>query len=315
MLSFRKCNVAIVGGGAAGLGAALVLGRMALSVELIDSGSTRNRHADHINGFLTRDGVSPREFYASAQSDLAKYANVSVTSETVIEVRAQYDGIMVRLGSGVTLLAERLLIATGVEDDWPDIDGITAALWGKVIFSCPHCDGWEFRNGTVAILSSGKIENTVFSAIQLRQLGATVTLICDVEIPDEQRRAMAAFGIHGICNAIAKVNLTSNDALETTFLDGATGIFDALFISSSKRPRSQLAAAVGCDIAEDGRVKVNRYFHTTAPSVYAAGDVAQTGIGISIPQVISAAAEGAQAGIVINHDLLLDRIKNVQSKL
>jgi thioredoxin reductase len=160
-----SCEVAVIGGGAAGLSAGLVLGRARRSVVVVDAGRPRNAPAEGVHGFLTRDGVPPAELVRLGQEEVRGYGGRIVAGEAVAAERTG-DGFTVTLDGGQRVQARRLVIATGVVDDLPDVPGL-AQRWGRDVLHCPYCHGWEFRDQPIGVLGSG--EFTVHQALMFRQ--------------------------------------------------------------------------------------------------------------------------------------------------
>jgi thioredoxin reductase len=290
----RLNDVAIVGGGAAGLSAALVLGRARRRVVVIDAGAPRNAPAEHMQGFLSRDGMPPSELLRIARDEVRGYG-VEIVEDFVIDAGPEF---VLRLGSGRTIEARHVLLATGAVDQLPDIDG-ARERWGRDFLHCPYCHGWEVRDQPLGVLGTGP--GSVDHAQLLRQWSEDVTLFSHVlELSEDERSALAARGV-AIVDGVVKRFVIVDDHLQAVELaDGRTFPRAAIFIRPTLRPHEGgLAAALGCELLEDGLLRVDAAGQTSVPGVWAAGNAAN-----AKAQVISAAGEGAAVAIAINTTLV-----------
>ena len=290
----RLNDVAIVGGGAAGLSAALVLGRARRRVVVIDAGAPRNASAEHMQGFLSRDGMPPSELLRIARDEVRGYG-VEIVEDSVIDVG---PGFELRLGSGRTIEARHVLLATGAVDQLPDIDG-ARERWGRDFLHCPYCHGWEVRDQPLGVLGTGP--GSVDHAQLLRQWSNDVTLFSHVlEVSDDERVALNARGIV-VVDGLVKRFVVVDDRLQAVELaDGRTVRRAAIFMRPTLRAHEGgLAEALGCELLDDGLVRVDAIGQTTVPGVWAAGNAAN-----ARAQVISAAGEGAAVAIAINTTLI-----------
>jgi thioredoxin reductase len=297
----------IIGGGPAGLSAALTLGRALRAALLIDSGEYRNAPAAEMHNFLSRDGTPPGELRAIAHAELSQYSTVQIRNAAVDDVRplAEDGGFELVLADGDTVQARRLLLATGLADDLPPIEGIEE-LWGRGVYHCPYCHGFEVRNTPVAALHTEPVMVDV--ALHLRRLSDDVVLCANGRADDLDETALARLAAHGVPVRDEKVvRLESGgDGLERiVFESGEPLPRHALFASSQFRQRSELPARLGCRLLPDGCVEISDFHQTSVAGVYAAGDMAhKTTMPVPMPFVIAAAAGGSLAGIAIDKDLL-----------
>lgn len=286
----------VVGGGAAGLSAALVLGRARRSVIVIDDGNPRNAVAPETHGFLTRDGMPPAEVTRLARAELAAYPTVELLSDTVRTATKIGDVFSLQVESGVSVSGKRLLMATGVFDELPPIDGLRER-WGKSVFVCPFCDGWEIQDQRIAVYGPGR------DAVELAQEvhGWTNDLIVCVErddLAEDDRRWIAAARATLSVGTIRALSGPPEGPQTIAFADGRTVECHAMFISAPLRQHSPLYAALGCEIGDDGLV-VTSHCLTTIAGCYAAGDAVT-----NHHQLVLSAASGAEAAIVLNSNLL-----------
>jgi hypothetical protein len=230
----RLNDVAIVGGGAAGLSAALVLGRARRRVVVIDAGAPRNAPAEHMQGFLSRDGMPPSELLRIARDEVRGYG-VEIVEDFVIDAGPEF---VLRLGSGRTIEARHVLLATGAVDQLPDIDG-ARERWGRDFLHCPYCHGWEVRDQPLGVLGTGP--GSVDHAQLLRQWSEDVTLFSHVlELSEDERSALAARGV-AIVDGVVKRFVIVDDACKR--LSSRTVARSRAPRSSSGRPCDHTRAA------------------------------------------------------------------------
>jgi len=292
-------DVVVVGGGAAGLSGALVLGRARRRVAVIDSGQPRNAPAAHMQGFLSRDGMPPAELVAAGRAEVTGYG-VQLVDDRVLDVRA---GFSVTLVSGRTLTARRILIATGVSDELPDIDGVRER-WGKDLLHCPYCHGWEVRDQPLGVL--GSIPGSVQHALLVRQWSDDVIFFAHTyELTDDERRQLDARGIRIENGTVTKLVVEDDQLRGVALADGRVVQRAAVFVRPGNVPHNDgLVAALGCDTNDAGFMTVDATGRTSNPGVWAAGNVVDPRA-----QVITAAGAGSAAAIAINADLVEDDVQ------
>ncbi|HKP46424.1 MAG TPA: NAD(P)/FAD-dependent oxidoreductase [Pyrinomonadaceae bacterium] len=295
-------DVIIVGAGPAGLSGALVLGRCRRKVLVCDSGHPRNAASHGLHNYLTRDGINPLEFLRLGRDELKQYSNVEVRATEVTDARRTGAQFEITLATGEQLRAAKLLIATGVVDDIPKIQGIES-FYGTSVFHCPYCDGWERRDQPLAVY--GKGENGVGLALELLLWSKNLVLCSDgpsgISFEDGQR--LEQKNIRVIETAVSRLE-GSNGLLERiVFADGQAIERRAMFFSTGQRQASQLAERLGCELTEQGCVQTGEYEVTNIPGLYVAGDASRL-----VQFVIVAAAEGAQAAVAINKELMKEEL-------
>jgi thioredoxin reductase len=292
-------DVIIVGGGPAGLAAALTLGRARRRVLLCDSGPPRNAAAVHVQGFLTRDGTPPTELRRIGREQLRPYETVEVRDVRVEEILGERGAFEVRLATG-SAHARRILLCTGMIDDLPDIDGYRA-LWGKSIFQCPYCHGWESRDRAFAYLAPSA--ETLDFALLLRAWTSDVVALTNAAypVPAETRARLEAASIPLDERRITRLRAASDHLEAIELADGEPLRRDVLFAHPPQR-QVPLVQSLGLALDPSGFVAVDpMVFETSRPGIHAAGDL-QT----FAQAAIAAAASGMLTAARLNHGLMLE---------
>jgi thioredoxin reductase len=297
-------DVIIVGAGPAGLSAALILGRCRRSVLMCDTGKPRNAASHAMHGYLTRDGIPPREFLAIGRKELERYDTVELRHISVESAQCRENGrFEVTLADGQCVVSRKLLIATGVVDNVPQLDGI-GPLYGRSVFHCPYCDGWEVRDEPIAIYGRG--DRGVGLSLELTVWSRDLVLCTDgpagIEATDRERLER-----NGIAVREQKITrLEGEDGIlrYVVFEGGETLARRALFFTTGQLQRSELAVALGCEINDKGTVHTGKYETTHLPGLFVAGDASR-----AVQWVIVAASEGAEAAFAINTDLIKEDLR------
>ncbi|MBU5345915.1 NAD(P)/FAD-dependent oxidoreductase [Paenibacillus lautus] len=294
-------DVLIVGGGPAGLNAALVLGRARKDVVLIDEGKPRNKVTRETHGFLTRDGVSPSEFRRIAREQISAYPSVRFVEGTASAVAGVDGDFRITTGEGTIYRSKKLLFAVGKKDSPLDINGL-ADVYGKSAFVCPYCDGWELRDQPLVVIAKGAGAVHFAKVIAGWSDRYTICTNGPDELTDEQRQELKEHDIPVFCSPIHRIESNEGMVRQVELEDGkiipCTGIFFAPKLVSG----SVLPAAIGCDINEAGSVVIDVFGKTSVPGVYSAGDAST-----EMYQAIAAASMGAMAAAAINGELLNER--------
>lgn len=291
-------DTVIVGGSSAGLSAALVLGRSLRDVVVIDDHQPCNRFSHASHGFMTRDGVAPSELLQIAHKQLERYTTVAHKAATVRHIEKRDTGFEITSSDGSSLQARTILLATGLHDELPRLEGIDA-LWGKSVFHCPYCDGYEVRDRAIAVY--GVDETALHQVMLMRNLTGKLTL-CAGEgwTPTAAQRAkLARHGVHVVEQSITALESTGTQLEAVRFADGTRFSISALFIRPKTSHRTPFAHDLGCQVDARGVVQVDLRGRTSAAGVYAAGDLASP-----IRSVAIAVAQGAAAAYGINADLV-----------
>ncbi|WP_020524675.1 NAD(P)/FAD-dependent oxidoreductase [Catelliglobosispora koreensis] len=296
----------VVGGGPAGLSAALTLGRAIRRALLIDSGEYRNARAENMHNFLTRDGIPPSEFRAIAHAELKRYPTIETQKATVNNVTPIGDGFALTLGDSSTVQTRRLILATGLADDLPPIEGL-ARLWGRGIYHCPYCHGYEAARGEpIAVLYHDAI--MVDLALHLRRFSPDVVLCANGRAGELDETALNRLADNGVLVRDEKVVRLEGgeETLERiVFASGEPLPRKALFAVGQLRQRSALPSKLGCRLLPDGCVEVDDFQATSVAGVYAAGDMAhRPSLPMPLPFVVTATASGTIAAIAADKNLV-----------
>lgn len=286
-------DTVIVGGGPAGLSAALMLGRCRRNVLVCDLGEPRNRRSRAIHGYLTRDGIGPIAFNELGRAELERYG-VEFRCIGVTAARCDADHFNVTLSDGQEVQGRFLLIATGVVDDLPGIRGFEDC-YGRSIFHCPYCDGWEQRDRRLVAFGEGK--SVAGLATGLKTWSADV-VVCSHGGSVARRGDLEARGIRTYTARIARIDHDDGMMRAIVFEDGVTLEREALFFTTGQRPVSQLAVSLGCTLNTRGTVRTGLLSNTNVPRVFVAGDASR-----DAQFVVVAAAEGIKAAVAINKAL------------
>ena len=294
-----RYDVVVVGGGAAGLSAALVLGRARRRVAVVDGGAPRNAAAAHMHGYLSRDGMSPAELLAVGRDEAAAYG-VELIPGHVVSIG---PGFSITLADGQVLDTRRVLIATGATDEVPPIPGLRER-WGKDFLHCPYCHGWEVRDQPLGVIGAGI--GSVEHALLVRQWSDDLIFFThSYDLTEAEREQLEARGIR-IVDGEVRGLVVEGDRLRGVVLgDGRTVERTALFVRPEIRPRLDgLLEHVGCETDDLGFVRVDKLGRTSVPGVWAAGNATN-----ARAQVITAAGEGSAAAISINADLVEEDVR------
>ncbi|OXM66175.1 MULTISPECIES: NAD(P)/FAD-dependent oxidoreductase [Amycolatopsis] len=283
-------DAVIIGGGAAGLSAGVVLARARFATLVVDAGEPRNGPAGHMHGYLTRDGMAPKEFLATGRDEFTRYGG-TVERAAVAAARRDPDGTFeIRLGDDRVLRARSVLVATGLTDELPDIPGL-AERWASEVHHCPHCHGYEVRGRAVVVIGSAHL------AALMRRHSPSVTFCPHgTEVGPAERHRLTAYGVRVVDARVTRVS----DGLTLDLDDGGTLTCDAIFVQSRPVPHDAVLNALGARRDPgSGLVDVDRQGATDVPGLWAAGNVVNPRA-----QVVAAAGAGGTAAIAMSSWLL-----------
>jgi thioredoxin reductase len=306
MTAKTRYEVVVIGGGAAGLSGALTLSRARRSVLVIDAGRPRNAPAAQVHVYLGREGTPPEELLATGREEVIGYGGEIVTG-TVTAAERTDEGFRVVLDDGSAVIADRLLVTTGLVDELPDVAGL-AERWGRDVLHCPYCHGWEVRDQAIGILATGPL--AVHQALLWRQWSKNVTLFTADPLEDGGR--LAARDITVVEGWVAELEVTEDRLTGVRLESGEVIPCDALATVPRMTARADVLVGLGLETTEqerDGHV-IGSYVAadptgaTEIPGVWVAGNVAAL-----MEQVIGSAAAGVRAGAAINADLIAEEAR------
>jgi thioredoxin reductase len=293
----KNWDVVIAGAGPAGLSAALVLGRACRRVLLCDTGTPRSWASKEMHAFLSRDPVSPARFRDVSRDQVLKYPGVTYAPHEVTGARRRGPYFRVELADRASVRTRKLLIATGLFDIVPRIPGIDE-LFGRSVFQCPYCDGWEMRDRRIAVY--GKRQRGFEMARAITAWAGDIVLLTDgrSRYTPEKRRQLARNRVRLIETGVERLEGARGQLSAVVLRDGERLTRDALFFDTPSHNQSKLAQSLGCSFGRDGGVLCGDYEATSVPGVYVAGNIIR-----DVQLSIVAAAEGARAAFGINRAL------------
>lgn len=291
-------DVVVVGGSYAGMAATLQLARARRSVCVIDAGQRRNRFASASHGVLGLDGIAPSDIAEHAKAQLLRYPHVTWRDGTGTRAERTNDGFVVHIDHGERIAARRLILANGVTDELPPIPGL-AERWGRSVFHCPYCHGYELEGGPLGVLATGQA--SLHQALLIPEWGTTTFFTNGlIEPNDDQRRQLLA---RGVTIETERVTAVSGDRATVQLQDGRSVALAGLFLAPKIQAASPLASELGCGFADSPLgpiVQTDEFKASTVAGVFACGDVARTGGNITF-----AMADGVMAGVAAHRSLLL----------
>ena len=297
-----RYDVVVIGGGAAGLSAALVLSRARRAVLVVDAGEPRNASASHMHGYLSRDGMTPADLLASGRGEVAKYGGDTLAG-TVTEVLPDGPrGFWVLVEDGQRISARRLLLTTGLRDELPQISGLRER-WARDVLHCPYCHGHEVRDRKLGVI--GGTAGAVHYAQIVRQWTHDLVYFTPPDtLTATERTELIARGIGVVEGTIDQLVIDDDQLRGVQMHDGCVIPRDALFVPPRFVPTNALLLGLGCDVDDAGWVTTDPNGRTSVPGVWAAGNVVDPRA-----QVITAAGAGSVAAIALNADLVDDDVR------
>ena len=295
-----RYDAIIIGGSFAGLSAATYIARARRSVCIIDTGSPRNRFAEHSHGFLTQDGSAPGAMLSIARSQVAAYPTATFIEKKAVSATAEREGFTVELAAGERLESTKLVLAFGISDELPAIPGL-AERWGHSVLHCPYCHGYEFSGQRLGVLSVSPM--SLHQAMLIAEWGPTTLYLNGASHPDDA--SLALLQKRGVAIEPAPVKALQGEgdrlsAIELT--DGRISGVDALYLGPRTRLNSEIAQQLGCELDEGrfgSRIRTDETRMTTVSGVYAAGDITR-----DMHSVTWASADGVMAGTALHRSLV-----------
>lgn len=280
-------DTAIIGGASAGLAAALTLGRCTRRTIVFDTGAPRNLPAAHAQNFFTRDGTPPLEILAIGREQLRIYPSVEIVQDKVITAEKKEGHFLLGTASGQQFTTRSIILATGVKDVLPDIEGVQK-LWGNKIIHCPYCHGWENKDTPVAIVVNG--EDAFHITMMVHNLNKDLVVLTNGKSTIPEKLPVT------VIEKVIQRMEEDGEGLKITFADGSTLHKAAAYMRGKVMFHNELAQQLGCELTEAGSVKVDATYQTTVPYVFAAGDLSHPGLH----QVSVASTGGHIAAAVCN---------------
>ncbi|WP_218001622.1 NAD(P)/FAD-dependent oxidoreductase [Microtetraspora malaysiensis] len=302
-------DVVVVGGGAAGLSAALVLARARRRVAVVDAGSPRNAPASHMQGFLSRDGMPPAALLEVGRAEVAGYGVDVIEGRAdhidhidhIVDVGHIEHGFQVHLAGGPALPARRVVVATGLRDELPDIPGVRER-WGRDVLHCPYCHGYEVGDEPIGVL--GTHPEGVRHAMLLRQWSADIVFFPHtMDLTGDERERLAARGVRVVDGPVKRLVVDDDRLRGVELAEGSVVPRGAVFVFPRMVPHDDLLTGLGCARDESGQLITDPSGRTSVPGVWAVGNVADRRA-----QVITAAGMASAAAIAVNHDLVEEEI-------
>jgi thioredoxin reductase len=287
----------IIGGSYAGQSAALQLARARRRILVVDEGLRRNRFAAHSHGFLGQDGRDPAAIAADAREQLLKYPNVTWLGERAESAEQSDGGFAVTDRSGARYEARTLVLATGIKDGLPDVLGL-AERWGRAVFHCPYCHGYELNQGRIGVLAVSEI--SMHHALMLPDWGTTTFFINGTFEPSADQHAQLS--ARGVTVEREKIRALEGNPVDVVLEDGRRIALDGLFTATATELSSPIASQLGCafDDGPTGRhVRVDGLQATTVPGVFACGDAARASGNVAL-----AVGDGSMAGAATHRKLM-----------
>lgn len=304
VVSERSVDVCIVGGGPAGLSAALVLARSRRSVVVVDAGQPRNAPAEAMHAFLSRDGIAPGDFLAIGRKEVTGYG-AAIEHGQVVDVEQLGERFRVELVGGGTVHARRLVVTTGLVDELPDVPGLTER-WGRDVVHCPYCHGWEVRDRVIGVLATSP--RSLHQAGLFRQLTDRVIVLTHTgpRPGPEQASQLAARGIELVEGKVVELEVDGDTLSGVRLADGGRVPLDVLAVAPRFVARSELLVALGLHPVEHPsgigmHIPADDMGATSVRGVWVAGNVTDPSA-----QVITAASQGNRVGAMINADLVTE---------
>lgn len=301
-------DVVIIGGGAAGLTAGIVLARAQARVLIVDSGEPRNAPAAHMYGFLSRDGMPPAQLLNSGREEYLTYNGRIVTGRVAATERVAEQAFRVVLDDGTEILTRAVLVATGLVDQLPDIPGLRE-LWAVDVHHCPHCYGYEVLGEAIAVIGGDVRPMSLHQAALLRRYSDDMMFFPNqIELTTAEREQLTAFGVRIVDGQVAAIRIEHGRLAGVELADGTVMPRTAIFVGPRPLPRDMVLRDLGCAVDDStGFVQVDGTGATSVPGVWAAGNVVNPRA-----QVIAAAGAGSAAGVAITswlleHDLQAQR--------
>jgi thioredoxin reductase len=298
MKSENIFDVIIIGGSYAGLSAAMALGRALRNVLVVDSGKPCNRFTPHSHNFLTQDGKVPSEIAGIARSQLMKYKTITIIEDLVRGANKTDEGFEISVESKNHYRARRLIFATGIKDNLPEIKGF-AECWGKTLIHCPYCHGYEVRQKRTAIIGNGELGFEMARLISNWTSELTLFTNGKSLLTEEHNQRLHRNSISVIEDEISELDHENGQLQQIVFRNGDAASFQAAYFRPPFEQHCPAVKEVGCELTDTGYIKIDGFQQTTVPGIYACGDNSAM-----MRSIANAVYTGSFAGAAVNRDLI-----------
>lgn len=298
MIDNKKFDVIIIGGSYSGLSAAMALGRALRNVLIIDSGKPCNRQTPHSHNFLTQDGKTPKEISSVARAQVEKYSTIKFYSGIAVSGRKNENGFEIKSQSGDNFTGRKLIFATGITDLLPDIKGFSEC-WGISFLHCPYCHGYEVRNEKTGVYGNGEVAFEFSKMISNWTRDLTLFTNGKSTLTEEQTDKLGKRNIRITENEIEQVEHTNGQIHNLIFKDCSRVAIKAMYVKAPFVQHTDIPASLGCELTEQGFIKVDGWQKTSIPGIFAGGDNSSP-----IRSVANAVYAGSVAGAATNKELI-----------
>jgi thioredoxin reductase len=300
----KHFDVIIIGGSYSGLAAAMALGRALRKVLIIDSEKPCNRQTPYSHNFLTQDGKTPKETAILAKQQVSMYDSVEFFNSLATKAGKIENGFEVQTSSGDIFTASKLIFATGIKDEMPNIKGFSEC-WGISVLHCPYCHGYEVRNETTGILGNGEYGFEFSKLISNWTKKLTLFTNGKSTLISEQAEKLERHHIKTIEKEIEELEHINGQLQNIIFKDGSKDNFDAIYTRLPFEQHCKIPEQLGCELTEDGYVKIDATHETTIKSIFACGDNVNR-----MRTVANAVAMGTTTGMMVNKELIEEKFTN-----
>jgi len=304
MTDHNAFDVIIIGGSYSGLAAGMALGRALKKVLIIDDGKPCNKQTPHSHNFITNDGKTPKEIADMARLQVKKYNTVTFFNGSATNGTKTETGFKINTASGDTFASKKLIFATGIRDLLPDIQGV-AACWGISVLHCPYCHGYEVRHEKTAILSNGDAGYDFAALISNWTKDLTLFTNGQPAFTPEQTAKLQQHNIQVVDKQIEKLEHNNGQIQNIVFRDGTKSFIKALYATVRFEQHCKIPESLGCQLSEEGHIKVDVFGETTTKNIFACGDNAA-----KMRTVANAVAMGTTAGMAVSKGMILEEFKN-----
>lgn len=300
----KTYDVIIIGGSYAGLSAAMALGRAIKTVLVLDNGKPCNAQTPHSHNFLTQDGKTPKEIASVAKEQVSQYETVNFVDDTAVAATKTNNGFQISTAKGDIFETKKIIFASGVKDEFPNIGGL-ADCWGISVIHCPYCHGYEVRNQTTGIFANGEMAYEFAKLIWNWSKDLTLFTNGKSTLSPEQTKTLQSRQISIVEKEIVKVSHQNGQLEHLVFSDGTTQKLDALYAKLGFKQSTDLPLNLGCEFNENGYIKVDMMQKTTVDGLFACGDNTSM-----MRSVANAVYSGNMAGVVANKELIAEEFNS-----